>query len=95
MQLRSRQTTSPLKAVLCFGNHTCPFNMYFQYINGRPVTLIHQPTQCSLAGLIGRVGVTFPRWHDVLFVPGMGRMAGGTTSGEKRCCFDGPLCSHE
>jgi tripartite-type tricarboxylate transporter receptor subunit TctC len=22
-----RQATSPLKAVLCFGNHTCPFNM--------------------------------------------------------------------
>jgi hypothetical protein len=27
-QLRhDRQATSPLKAVLCFGNHTCPFNM--------------------------------------------------------------------
>ena len=24
---RSHQTTSPLKAVLCFGNHTYPFNM--------------------------------------------------------------------
>jgi hypothetical protein len=57
---QDRQAASPLKAVLCFGNHTCPFNMYFQYINGRPVTLIHQPTQCSLAGFSGRVGVTFP-----------------------------------
>ena len=28
VQLRhDRQATSPLKAVLCFGNHTCPFNM--------------------------------------------------------------------
>jgi hypothetical protein len=59
-QRHDRQATSPLNAVLCFGNQTCPFNMYFQYINGRPVTLIHQPTQCSLAGLSGRVGVTFP-----------------------------------
>ena len=25
--VRSRQTTSPLNAVLCFGNHTYPFNM--------------------------------------------------------------------
>jgi len=32
----------------------------FQYINGRPVTLIHQPTQCSLAGVERQGGRDLP-----------------------------------